>query len=107
MQGRYSYTSTHFFSPSLPRIRNATDVFRYSRVMSLGTDNSGEDTHSDVLLSLRTQRRQTGMARRRVRRRGEAVDMGECGGGARSEEDELDGVFCGVHGDIGVCTVTV
>ena len=47
------------------------------------------------------------MARRRVWGRGEAVDMGEGGGGAGSEEDELDEVVCGMHGGVGVCGATV
>lgn len=44
-------------------------------------------THPNVLLALRIESRQTGLAWFRVRMRSEAVNVGECGGGARSEED--------------------
>ena len=68
--------------------------------VSAASVGTAENTHPDVLLALGRERRQAGLARRGVRRRSEAVDVGQGRGRAGAEEDELDGFVLGGVGDL-------
>ena len=64
-----------------------------ARFGELGTESRVRSTtYPDVLLSLRLEGRETRSARLRPWRSSQAVDVRERGGGARSEQNQLDGV---------------